>query len=72
MAAATDFTWPDAVITREALRTRAAKTRLFIVVLTLFWDLLANDSAGAFSFNATEQVAPPLLNNQQADFLRRM
>jgi hypothetical protein len=35
-AATTDFTWPDAVIASEALRTKAAKTGLFIVVLTLF------------------------------------
>ena len=35
-----------------------------------FWDLLADDSAGAFSFNAAEQVAPLLLNYQGRGFLR--
>jgi hypothetical protein len=40
-AAATDFTWPDAVAAREALRTKAAKTTFFMVVLTLSKDLLA-------------------------------
>lgn len=44
-AAATDFTWADAVIAKGALRTRAAKTRLLIVVLTLF-----NDFSRQFSW----------------------
>jgi hypothetical protein len=34
-ATATDFTWATAVIPRQALRTMAAKTRVFMVVLTL-------------------------------------
>jgi hypothetical protein len=42
LAAATDFTWADAVITREALRTKAAKMGLLIVVLTFPNDLLAS------------------------------
>jgi hypothetical protein len=47
---------------REALRTKAAKTRFFMVVLTLSKDLLAAVSAGAFSFDAAEQGAPVLVN----------
>jgi hypothetical protein len=38
-AATTDFTWPDAVVTRETLSKRAAKARFFMFVLTLFREL---------------------------------
>jgi hypothetical protein len=62
-AAATDFTWPDAGAgtTREALRTIAAKTRFFMVVLTLSKELPAH-LAGAFSFGAVERSAQVVIN----------
>jgi hypothetical protein len=72
LAAATDFTWADAVIAREALRTRAAKTGLLIVVLTLSNDLLAGGSAGAFNRNAAERGAPLLINYERLSFRRRI
>jgi hypothetical protein len=36
LAAATDFTCPDTDEARKALKARAAKTGIFIVVFTLF------------------------------------
>ena len=60
-AAATDFTCAEATVASEALRTRAAKTGLFIVVLTFPYEF-SSDWAGAFSFGAGERVAPLVIN----------
>jgi hypothetical protein len=55
-AAATDFTWADVVIARQALRTMAAKMGLFMVVLTLSQRSSGGDWLGHSAPAPLEQV----------------